>query len=249
MDVGARITAHLRASRALYEAGAIGLPEMRARVSRAALLVERDRYLRAGPPRGTARDAEALACLARLSDAVASGRRVVAIDVGAGEALGVEEVGICTLAGGEATTLTLFDGRARHRDPAGGHGRPHRPALFGETRAAARDELLSAAREAYASADVAIFHSAHADLHRLGLEHDPGASSTPSHARGCGTRGLRPSPTSAAVTGSTPPGRTTPGTTRATPWTPPSQWRATAACPRSPSATASASPATRPAGG
>lgn len=173
MQYGSRITAYLRASRALYETGGIGLDEMRARAARAGFLLDRDRYLRTGPPRGTARDAEALACLARLSDAVASGLTVTAIDVGSGEALGVEEIGICTLSVGGSTTLTLFDVRAPHRDPAGAPGPRQRTPLFGETRAMGRAEILEAARDAYAAADVAIFHSASADLHRLGLEPDP----------------------------------------------------------------------------
>ena len=176
MDVGARIRAYLKASGKLYAAGLLDRAEMDRRSARAALLVQRRDFMRSYPCHGTTRDLLAYRRLGLLAQALASGGRVTAIDVGASLGWGVDEIGICTRVGdAPPVTLTFHDETAGHRIPGAEPlvpGTLRRESAFGGTRAVPRRVLLDAAAEAYAAADVVVFHGADADLHRLGIEPD-----------------------------------------------------------------------------
>ena len=185
MDVQRTVIRILSEARRRHLDGSLDAAAMARIAARANALRGRDRRRKlAASGRGVPYVIRAAEGLLRLRAAIAAGARIVAIDLAYPPTSGYvpgafEEVGIATWRDGAVEALTVADAAAihRHPDPAlrvmRHPDQPFRPSLYGPALAMSHGEAWGMALEAYRSADVAVFHSCHADLPRLGLALDP----------------------------------------------------------------------------
>lgn len=186
MDVHAKVLSILDRARTRHAAGEIDGSAIAAAALRGNALRRRHRHreTRGVVRRKDYREAVAIHGLDRIRAVVADGGTIAAIDLGYDRDApyvpgAFSEVGIATWTDGRVRTVTLVDEAALHRHPDPTRrilrhpDQGFRPSFHGPDVVAPHAEVWDRAREAYAAADLVLFHSRHADQPRLGLRHDP----------------------------------------------------------------------------
>lgn len=165
MDVRPFLDIAIKSAARDYEAGLLRIDEMRDRAKRIGALKARAHRLQRFKRETLPIVSRALDDMSRTRLAVESGANLVAIDVGYREDGPADEIGITWWRAGRVETVNyVAEDRVLDRGDL--------VCLYGPTVPLPRERMLAVAREAYAGADIPVFHEAGSDLRKLVLVAD-----------------------------------------------------------------------------